>query len=96
MEMTITNTKENKLLSRKEITAHIKFSGKTPSYPEVTEALVAKAGASKEHIALQHVYTKFGAQEATVHARVYKTADDLKNFEPKVKEKKTATPAETK
>ena len=72
------------------------FAGKTPSYAEVTDALVSKLGVGKEVIALQHVYTLFGKQEATFEVNVYSSAELLKRIEPKVKEKKTAAPAEKK
>jgi len=96
MDITITNTKENPLLNRKEITADMSFTGKTPSYPEVITALAAKLGVGKEVIAVQHVYTSFGATKAKIMTHVYKTAEDLKAIEPKVKEKKTAPTAEAK
>lgn len=96
MELHITQTKENLLLKRKEITGKIVFVGKTPSYNEVTDALASKIGCGKDVIALQHVYTLFGKQEATFEVNVYSSAEMQKRIEPKVKEKKSAAPAEKK
>ena len=96
MELHITQTKENLLLKRKEISGKLLFTGKTPSYAEVADALASKLSVGKEVIALQHVYTLFGKQEATFKVNVYTSSDILKHIEPKVKEKKTAAAAEKK
>ena len=96
MDLTLGATKDNPLLNRKELTADISFTGKTPSYPEVTDALAQKLGVAKDVVAVQHVYTAFGATKAKVLAHVYKTAEDLKKIEPKIKEKKSAAPAAKK
>ncbi|MDO8661101.1 MAG: hypothetical protein Q7K43_04380 [Candidatus Woesearchaeota archaeon] len=92
MEMTLT-AKENPLLERKEITAEIAFTGKTPSNQEVTDTLVAKMGVAKETVIVKHIHTKFGSANATVHAYAYSSAEQLAKVEPKKKEKKVVAPA---
>ena len=79
--------KDNKLLGRKEVTATMNFDKATPKYDEVKAGLASKFKVESANIAVQHVYTKFGATSAVVHARVYDSAEQLVKIEPKPKVK---------
>jgi len=82
--------KDNKLLGRKEVTAVMNFDKATPKYDDVKAGLASKFKVEAANIAVQHVYTKFGQTSATVHARIYDSAEQLAKIEPKPKVKAAA------
>lgn len=88
MDLSTLEKKEASLLSRTEITGEIAFSGKTPSFAELKQALSKSQKAEESLIVIKSIYNEFGKQKAKFTAYVYKDAANLKKFEPKIKEKK--------
>jgi ribosomal protein S24E len=74
VELTIKEEKENKLLDRKEVVALVSVGGTTPSYGQVTKALSEKFKKAEDHIVVDHIYQKYGKQEAEVIAKIYNKA----------------------
>lgn len=96
MNLSVTNKKEETLLSRTMITATLDFEKATPSYAEVAALLAANLKSDEKLIALKHIYNLFGAKKAEVIAYVY-ADENKKNFiEPKIKEKKEKKAKEVK
>jgi len=94
MEVKITEKKENILLGRIEIKAHIKFSGATPSNVLVTEALAKEFKSTPELVLIKHIYNQFSLQEALVTAEIYKTAESKKKVQVNKKQKKAKVEGE--
>ncbi len=90
MDVNVVDKKEEKMLSRMQVTANLSFEKATPNYAEVTAALATKIKADEKLIAIRHVYTNFGAKSAKVIAYLYDDEAKKTFFEPKVKEKKAA------
>lgn len=80
MELTIDATKENPFVKRKEIKGKISFTGATPAYKQVIDAISAKTGVKPEAINVVHVYTSFGAQTASFEAEVYPNREQLEKY----------------
>lgn len=74
VELTIKEEKENKLLDRKEVVAIASTGTTTPSYAAVTKALSEKFKKAEDHIVVDHIYQKYGKQEAEVIAKIYNKA----------------------
>lgn len=75
MELAITDKKENKSLSRTEITASISFDKAMPSRKEIREALCAAAGVAPEQMVIIAATGSFGTQKATVTAHAYSSKE---------------------
>jgi len=88
MELKVTNTKEEPLLSRKIIHATLEFDKATPPYPEVTALIANQLKTDEKLVAIRHIYTSFGLKKADVIAYIYSDEDKKKFIEPKKKEKK--------
>jgi ribosomal protein S24E len=61
----------------------------TPSNAKIQEELANLTKKEKELIVVKHIYQKFGSNKSDIIAYVYDSAESLKKFEPKKKEKKT-------
>lgn len=99
MDLSTLEKKEAPLLSRTEITGEIAFSGKTPSFAELKQALSKSLKLEEPLIVIKSIYNEFGKQKARFTAYIYKDAASLKKIEPKIKEKKAKAekaPAEAK
>ena len=88
MQLTITNKKDEPLLSRKMVTAALEFEKATPSYQETSALLAASLKTDEKLIAIRHVYTLFGDKKAEVVAYVYSDEAKKQFIEPKAKVKK--------
>ncbi len=77
MDITIDKTNENPYLSRKEVHGKVSFTGATPSHKQFTDALATKVNAKADAIFVQHVYTRFGSQQATFEAHIYANKEQL-------------------
>ena len=88
MQLTVTNKKEEPLLSRTQITATLEFDKATPSYQEVTSLIATQLKTDEKLVAIRHVYNSFGSKKAEVIAYVYSDENKKQFIEPKVKEKK--------
>jgi len=80
--------RKNALLSRREITGVITFTGATPSNNEVRKQLATKLSADEKLVVIKQVLTEYGDATAEISAVVYDSEDVKKTLEPKVKEKK--------
>lgn len=99
MEITITVKNQNALLNRIELQGAISFTGATPAYPQIKQALAAQMKVKEDVVAIKQVLTDFGSTRASFTAYVYETAEQLQKIEPKLKEKKAKAgeaPAEKK
>ena len=94
MELKITEQKENKLLNRKELRAHIDNNGATPKKEDVTAKIAALLNTDKNLVVVETTRQSFGARKSVAYAKVYNSLEDLKKTEPKPKEKKAQAPAE--
>jgi len=74
MQLTIQEKKENSLLNRTEVKGGITFEGPTPSNAEIAAEVAKQIGANAEFVVNKNIYTKFGLQEATFEAVIYKDA----------------------
>lgn len=88
MQLTITNKKQEPLLSRTMLKATLEFEKSTPSYSEVAASLASDLKADEKLIAIRHIYTSFGNKKAEVTAYVYNDESKKRLIEPKLKEKK--------
>ena len=96
MDISITTTTENQLLKRIEFKGTLTFTGATPAYPQIRQALATQLKVKEDVIAIKQVLTSFGATQATFTAYVYETVDQLVKIEPKIKAKKEKKAAEEK
>lgn len=96
LELKITDTKDEPLLSRKLVKASIEFEKSTPSYPEVISSLSSHLKTDEKLIAVRHIYNSFGAKKAEVIAYVYSDENKRQFIEPKLKEKKEKKAKEAK
>ncbi len=78
-----TNTRENAVLGRKEITANISFEKSTPSRKEIKELISSKIGANPETAVLREVRSKFGTRSIDVILHVYPTKEAVLATEPR-------------
>ena len=92
MELNITDKKEQKLLSRLEVSATISFNGGvTPSNDAVKDALAKNLGKDAKLVVVKGIYTKYGDSFADVSAYVYdneKKLDEIEVTHKKSKEEK--------
>ena len=97
----IKEKKENKLLSRVELTAHASFHKKaTPSGQAVKESIAKALGTETEMVVVKNIHTSYGTNTATISAYHYSNKDVLQKLEPqlfkKEKDAKAAPAAEAK
>ena len=90
MKIEVVDKKDEKMLSRMQVTASLEFENATPNYTEVTTALATKIKADEKLIAIRHIYTAYGNKKAKVIAYLYNDEAKKAFFEPKIKEKKPA------
>lgn len=91
MQLKILDKKEQELLSRTDIKAHITFGKATPSNTEIKKALASELKADENLIIIKNIYTIYGKTEANVNAYAYKSKEEMQKVEPKPK-KKAAKP----
>lgn len=96
MEINIVERNENSLLGRAELQGTISFTGATPAYPQIKQALATQLKVKEEVIAIKQVLTEFGVQRAKFVVYVYETPEQLQKIEPKVKAKKEKKAEEPK
>jgi len=83
METNVLSKKENPLFARTEITAEVKFQGKTPSRKEIMGGIADKIGTKPELIAIRKIEQIFGSKELKITAHIYKTKEEMEKTEPK-------------
>ena len=90
MELKIVTQKDNLLLHRKEIHAHISFDKATPSNADVAKHLATKLSAHEDVIVMKHIHGGFGKNVAHVEAYIYDSKEQKMKIEPKIKVKAVA------
>jgi ribosomal protein S24E len=88
MEITITEKKEQPLLSRQEVLGKLTFSGVTPSKKVFRKELAKKVGVNEELLVLKKIEMIYGHQAAYFNAMIYKKKEDLQLIEAKATLKK--------
>ena len=87
MELKILEQNENPLFKRKAITA-VATSEIAPSNEEVKKQIADKTSSKPELVIIEGIHGSFGSKEFKITAKIYASEEDLKNTEPKAKEKK--------
>ncbi len=86
MKIEITDTKDNILLERKDISFKIMHTGPTPSEKDVLAELAKALKIDSTHIAIDSIHQKYSALECDGFAKVYEKAireKEEKKEEPK-------------
>ena len=96
MQLTITEKKEEPMLSRTMLNGIIEFENATPSYKDVSSLIASQLNADEKVVVIRHVYTSFGNKNAQVIAYVYSDEAKKNSIEPKPKEKKDKKAKEAK
>ncbi len=73
MELKILSNEENKLLGRKEITASVTSTDKTPTRDSVKEELCKKLGLNPELVEIREIKQHYGIRVSDVVAYAYST-----------------------
>lgn len=82
MNVQILKQEESLLLGRQRVSALITFEGgSTPSILDFKKALAVTLKQKEEHVAVRHIYQRFGRAEAKVIAHVYASRSDLEHLE---------------
>ncbi len=77
MELSIKEKKENRLLSRQEISCEVSFDKATPSRKQLREAICAATGVPPELLVIVSAKGKFGQNKAEVIAHAYSNKEGL-------------------
>ena len=93
MELKISETTDEPLLSRKKITAEGSAEGPTPSGKEVHEAITKAAKADGKLVVIKKIRTYFGLRRLKVTAYVYNNEEEMKRIE-RIKEETKEEKAE--
>lgn len=110
MDATITSTKENTILGRKEISVKVSFDKGTPNRKEIKDSVCGKLGANPDTVVLREVKSEFGMKRISAVFHVYPTKeaalateprhilarDGMMEKKPKKAKKKSAPPAKKK
>lgn len=81
MELQQLKSTDFPLLSRKRVEYMMSFKGATPARIDVVEALAKAEKSKSDTVAIRHIYTKFGVEKAKIIAHVYKSNEEMKQFE---------------
>jgi small subunit ribosomal protein S24e len=88
MNITPTTQKDNALLGRNELSAHITFDTVTPKNADVQQLVAQLLKSDEKLVVIKHIHTNFGRREAEVFAYVYNDENAKQLYEPKPKVKK--------
>ncbi|WNY24534.1 30S ribosomal protein S24e [Methanolapillus millepedarum] len=94
MEITIVKDHPNKLLNRRELDFVIKYEGPTPSRIDVRQKLAALLNTDLDLTLVHKMESVFGLQEVHGYAKVYESADRMKQVEREYMIKRNTMPAE--
>jgi ribosomal protein S24E len=82
MKLEILEEKENKPLSRKEISFRIEhMNAKTPSRADITSKIVAQFDAAASTVVVTNLDTQFGIGITNGSARIYSDPEQMKRIE---------------
>lgn len=90
MKLNILKTVDQKLLSRKTVTANVVFDKATPSNANIKKAIAAALKVAEDVVVVKGIYTAFGHTQADVFAYVYVSKEMLDTYEQKKRNKKKA------
>ena len=82
MHITVTERKENPILSRQDVRLDIAFEQQTPSRLELRKELAKNLKADEACLVITQVTTTFGFRTAKGTAHLYKDAESLARHEP--------------
>ena len=83
MEIRVIETKENKLLGRKEICFEVIHEGEpTPSRADVKGKLVAMLDLNPETTVIQYIRSYFGSHVSKGYAKAYESKERMLYIEP--------------
>ncbi|MCO6040527.1 30S ribosomal protein S24e [Thermococcus alcaliphilus] len=83
MEIRVIETKENKLLGRKEIYFEVIHEGEpTPSRKDVKGKLVAMLDLNPETTVIQYIRSYFGSRVSKGYAKAYESKERMLYIEP--------------
>ncbi|MDV0444929.1 hypothetical protein MmiAt1_04780 [Methanimicrococcus sp. At1] len=82
MEIKIVKDLDNKLLNRNELDFTVEYEGPTPSRADVRKKLAALLNKNVDLVIVQRMESEYGHQLAKGYAKVYESADRMKQVEP--------------
>ena len=82
MEIHIFDTKENKLINRKEILFMLRYPQAPPKRAEIRDAIAHHLKSEPNHIIIRKIRNVFGARKMKGICHVYPNVDLLKKYEP--------------
>jgi Ribosomal protein S24E len=82
MDIKIVKDLDNKLLNRKELDFTVEYEGPTPSRADVRKKLAALLNKDVNLVMVQKMESEYGHQLAKGYAKVYESADRMKQIEP--------------
>jgi small subunit ribosomal protein S24e len=94
MDINIIEDKNNSLLNRREVKLNITFEGPTPSRKDVKLKLAAILNCSPELVIVQSLNNLFGKEEVHGYAKIYESADRMKEIEKEYILKRNELPKE--
>ncbi len=94
MKLEIKSDTIKPLLGRREVEGVLVFDEATPSNDVVRKEIAAQLKVPEELIVNRHIYTCFGRTFAKFLVYVYSSREEIDRFEPRVKKKSEAEPAE--
>ncbi|MDR0767698.1 MAG: 30S ribosomal protein S24e [Methanosarcinales archaeon] len=94
MEIKIVKDLDNKLLNRKELDFTVEYEGPTPSRANVRKKLAALLNKDVNLVLVQSMESEYGHQLAKGYAKVYESADRMKQIEAKHVLKRNTMPEE--
>ena len=95
MSLKIINEKENPLYSRKEIIIEMKREI-MPKTTEMEILIGENFSVAPETIKVNKIFSGFGSDIFTIHAKIYKSKEEKEEIEPKAKSKTQKAAAENK
>jgi len=78
MEIEILDTKENKLLERKELYFNVKSDSATPKIGEIREKIISEIKSDKDLTVVDKIHQEFGIKNAKVYVKVYNNEKAMK------------------
>ena len=88
MEFKIIGRKNFPLLNRERVNIEVVFPNKaTPRKDEIKREVAKLLNTDEGLLAIRHIYTRFGQNNAKVICNIYNNAEELKRFEDKKQKK---------
>ena len=94
MEIKIVKDLDNKLLNRNELDFTVEYEGPTPSRADVRKKLAALLNKNVDLVIVQKMESEYGHQLVKGCAKVYQSADRMKQIEQEYVLKRNTMPEE--